>query len=162
MSVLNWIWLWWDAASWLRIPSVLKIDSWEKLLNMIKKTLKMELKYWNWDYKRWPLIISRVIRIACILIRTLIPHKYSFEFCLGFWTMKIPTPGKNENIFYLYGSPKMNLSTFWTSWECIKVLKIGYTSWKSRKFWLIFRLWLRAHFDLLNIRIWRWSLVTYL
>ena len=102
MSVLNWIWLWWDAASWLRIPQVLKIDSWEKLLNMIKKRLKMELKDSNWDYKRWPLIISRVIRIACILIKTLIPHKYSFEFCLGFWTMKIPTPYVKMRIFSIY------------------------------------------------------------
>ena len=36
--------------------------------------------------------LSRVIRIACILIKTLIPHKYSFEFFLGFSTKKIPTP----------------------------------------------------------------------
>ena len=96
------------------------------------KRLKMELKDSNPDYKRWLLIVSRVIRIACILIKTLIPHKYSFEFCLGSWTMKIPTPFENENLFYLYGNPKMNLPTFWNSWECIRVLEIGYTSWKSR------------------------------
>ena len=88
----------------------------------------MKSKDQNQDYKRWPLIISRVIRIASLLIKTLIPHKNSFEFCLGFSTMKISTPGKNENIFYLYDSPQMNLPTFWTSWECIRVLEIGYTS----------------------------------
>ena len=118
--------IWFD---WIQ-PEKLILEG--KLLNWLKEIKKTKFKDWNPNYKRWPLIISRVIRIASILVKTLIPHKYSLEFCLGFWTMKIPTPVGMNIIFYLYGSPKMNLPMFWTSWECIRVLEIGYTSWKSR------------------------------
>ena len=62
----------------------------------------MKSKDWNQDYKMWPLIISRVIRITSLLIKTLIPHKNSFEFCLGFSTMKIPTLPGEMRIFSIY------------------------------------------------------------
>ena len=68
---------------------------------VIRDEKKTEFKDSNPNYKRWPLIISRVIRIACILIKTLIPHKYSFEFCLGSWTMKI-LPSGEMRIFSIY------------------------------------------------------------
>jgi hypothetical protein len=62
------------------------------------------------------------------LFQSLTLCKNSLEFCLGLLRLIFPTSGKNVNIFYLYGSSKMNLPTFWTSWECIRVLEIGYTS----------------------------------
>ena len=83
----------------------------------------MKSKDRNQDYKRWPLIISRVIRIASLLIKTLIPHKNSFEFCLGFWTMKIPTSFKKEYPFLFIWWPQMNNLEFWNPRRLIKVLK---------------------------------------
>jgi hypothetical protein len=55
-----------------------------KTVKLVIRDKKKEFKDWNPNYKRWPLVISRVIRIASILIKTLIPHKNSLEFCLGF------------------------------------------------------------------------------
>ena len=51
--------------------------------------------------------------------------KNSLEFCLGLLWLIFPTSCWNENVFYLYDSPKMNLPTFWTSWKCFMVLEIG-------------------------------------
>ena len=72
----------------------------------------MKSKDWNPNYKRWPLIISRVIRIASLLIKTLIPHKNSLEFCLGFSTIKIPTSIENKYHFLFIWQPKMNNPEF--------------------------------------------------
>ena len=84
----------------------------------------MELKYWNWDYKRWPLIISRVIRIVSILIRN------SNSSQIFFWILFGIMNGKNSNlflkmsiIFYLYGNLKINNPEFWNPRRLIRVLK---------------------------------------
>ena len=84
----------------------------------------MELKDWNWDYKSWPLIISRVIRIACILIRN--PNPSQIFFWILFRIIndeKFQPPLKMSIIFYLYGSPKMDNPEFWNPRRLIRVLK---------------------------------------
>ena len=46
------------------------------------------------------------------LFQSLTLCKNSLEFCLGLLRLIFQTSGKNVNIFYLYGSSKMNLPTF--------------------------------------------------
>ena len=93
MSVPNWIWLWWDAASWLRISPVLKVDSSEKLLNWLKE-IKNGIERLEIEITKMAFVISGLEykNTLVFLFPSLTLCKNFLEFCLGLLWLIFPTP----------------------------------------------------------------------
>ena len=62
----------------------------------------MEFKDWNLNYKRWPLIISRVIRIASILIKNPNPSQKFSWILFGILNDENSNPPSEMRIFSIY------------------------------------------------------------
>ena len=95
------------------------------------------------------------------LFQSLTLCKNSLEFYLGLFWLICPTSVKMR-IFSIYmAALKWTYPRFGPHGNAL-----GFWNWiyfmKIPNFWLIFMLWLWARFGPLKIRIWRWSLDTYL
>ncbi len=102
----------------IRLNPTWKIDSWEKKwLNLVKRDNKknMELKDWNWGYKSWPLIISKIIRTSYILIRNPNPSQIFFWILFGILNDENSNPPKKLVSFSIYMAiPKWIIPSFGT------------------------------------------------